>query len=323
MRRDRTTCTPEQACANRLGFAFCALLAAMLAVQYAATAMISHIAPALAETDGYLWLLSLLPIYGVGLPICLLLLRRCPSQPPAAHQMPMRRWWLAFLLSMGLMYFGNLIGSMLMLFVSALRGLPPVNPIQAIILEQNPLWTALATVVAAPLGEEFIFRRLIIDRTRRYGELPAVLLSAAMFGAFHLNFYQFFYAFLIGLVLGYVYIKTGRLRYTIALHAAINFLGGVVAPALLRAIQPMLELLQSGEIDGLADLLAVLNLPALSAYFAYAALGVACAGATLVIAIVAHRRLRFSPGTGGRALRRSPAILAFFALCAVMAVISM
>ena len=50
-----------------------------------------------------------------------------------------------------------------------------------------------------------------------------------IFGLCHGNFYQFFYAFGIGLVFGYIYTRTGRIRYTIVLHMIINFLGSVAA----------------------------------------------------------------------------------------------
>jgi len=312
----------SRARANRLGFAYFALLAAMLIVQYAAAFVIARFVPALAEADGYTWLMSLLPIYAVGLPVCLAILRPCPAEPQTPRPMPLRFWWLALLLSLGLMFFGNLIGNALMMTVSALRGVEMVNPVQAVILDADPVWTAIATVVAAPLGEEFLFRRLLIDRTRRWGELPAVLLSAAMFGAFHLNLYQFFYAALLGLVFGYVYVKTGRLRYTVALHAAINFLGGVIAPALLRALLPLLEQLQSGD-DLLEPAMLLTQLPLVLLYLAYAALLTGCAMATVVIGIVACSRLTFSPGENSRTLWRSPAILAFFALCAIMSIITL
>lgn len=307
--------------ANRLGFAYFALLAVMLIVQYTAAFVVARFAPALTEADGYTWLLSLLPIYCAGLPVCLALLRACPAEPAEPRPMRLCFWWLALLISLGLMFFGNLIGNALMMTVNALLGREMVNPVQAVILNADPLWTAIATVIAAPLGEEFLFRRLIIDRARRWGELPAVVLSAAMFGAFHLNFYQFFYAFLIGLVFGYVYVKTGRLRYTIALHAAINFLGGVIAPALLRALMPLLEQLQSGD-DLLDPAMLLPQLPLLLVYLAYTALLFGCATATVIIAITAHHRLSLAHGEGGTFPWRAPAIIAFFALSVVMAVIA-
>lgn len=68
---------------------------------------------------------------------------------------------------------------------------------------------------------------------RGYGEKLAVIVSALLFGLFHANLSQLFYAFLLGLLLGYVYLRTGKLRYSIALHMLFNLLGSIVGPALL------------------------------------------------------------------------------------------
>ena len=45
-----------------------------------------------------------------------------------------------------------------------------------------------------------------------------------------MNLFQFFYAFLLGLMFGYVYTRTSKLRYSTAMHMIINFNGGVLAP---------------------------------------------------------------------------------------------
>ena len=87
----------------------------------------------------------------------------------------------------------------------------------------------LLTVVAAPIFEEILYRKLLIDRVAHYGDKVAVILSGVLFGLSHGNFYQFFYAFGLGVVFAYVYINTGKLRYTIIFHAIINFLGSIVA----------------------------------------------------------------------------------------------
>ena len=44
-----------------------------------------------------------------------------------------------------------------------------------------------------------------------------------------MNLFQFFYAFLLGLMFGYVYTRTSKLRYSTAMHMIINFNGGVLA----------------------------------------------------------------------------------------------
>ena len=59
-----------------------------------------------------------------------------------------------------------------------------------------------------------------------------MLLSGAVFALFHGNLAQIFYAFPLGVFFAYLYLRTGRLRYTIGMHMLINFLGSVV-PVLL------------------------------------------------------------------------------------------
>ena len=43
--------------------------------------------------------------------------------------------------------------------------------------------------------------------------------------------FQFFYAFFVGILFAYVYVRTGRLRYPVLIHGIINFFGSV--PSLL------------------------------------------------------------------------------------------
>ena len=88
----------------------------------------------------------------------------------------------------------------------------------------------------APIFEELVFRKFIIDRTRRYGEFTAIMFSSIAFGLFHCNLYQLFYAFAIGLVLGYVYVKTGNVLLTIIIHLIVNT-SSSLAPIIPTAYQ--------------------------------------------------------------------------------------
>ena len=74
-----------------------------------------------------------------------------------------------------------------------------------------------------------MFRKQLIDHTRKYGEKTAILLSGLAFGLFHMNLFQFFYAFLLGVMFGYIYMRTSKLRYSTAMHMIINFNGGARA----------------------------------------------------------------------------------------------
>ena len=90
----------------------------------------------------------------------------------------------------------------------------------------------LSVVLIGPFFEELLFRKLLLDRTRVYGEKTAILFSAIAFGLFHLNPEQFFYATLLGLVFGYVYLRTGKLWICWLLHSLFNVFGGLI-PSLL------------------------------------------------------------------------------------------
>ncbi|WP_442856211.1 CPBP family intramembrane glutamic endopeptidase [Butyrivibrio sp. MC2021] len=88
----------------------------------------------------------------------------------------------------------------------------------------------IMVAVLAPIFEELVFRKLIIDRTIRYGELMSIVFSSLAFGLFHCNLYQVFYAFVLGLILGYVYVRTGNIILTIIMHMCVNASSSVLAP---------------------------------------------------------------------------------------------
>lgn len=101
---------------------------------------------------------------------------------------------------------------------------------------QTNIWNVVFLVILGPIFEEWMFRKQLIDHTRKYGEKTAILLSGLAFGLFHMNLFQFFYAFLLGVMFGYIYMRTSKLRYSTAMHMIINFNGGVLAPWILTRV---------------------------------------------------------------------------------------
>jgi len=91
----------------------------------------------------------------------------------------------------------------------------------------------LLAMVGAPVFEELIFRKFLLDRVGPYGEGTAVLFSALLFGMAHQNAGQFFLAFLLGAVFALVYLRTGQIAYTMALHFLINTVASLDSLALL------------------------------------------------------------------------------------------
>lgn len=172
------------------------------------------------------------PIYLVGAPICIALMKKTPAENIPTLTLGGKNFWLFIPIIISVMYVGNIIGTVFSLLLS---GGNAENPIANILADNNILQIIIAVIVA-PIIEEFICRKQIIDRTKKYGEKTAVFFSALVFGLFHLNLYQFFYAFGLGLVFGYVYIRTGKIRYTIIYHIIVNFIGSVLSSLVLSSI---------------------------------------------------------------------------------------
>lgn len=89
------------------------------------------------------------------------------------------------------------------------------------------LLTLASTVLIPGLVEEFACRGLILGLLRPFGEGFAVLTSAILFGLMHGNFEQMPFAFVLGLALGFIVVKTGSLWIAVAIHASNNLVSVV------------------------------------------------------------------------------------------------
>lgn len=89
-----------------------------------------------------------------------------------------------------------------------------------------PLWlTLLAFALAPGICEEIAFRGFLLSGFRRSGRTTlAVVLSSLLFGVMHLIPQQVFNAALLGLVLGYLAVRSDSLLPGIAFHVCYNSL---------------------------------------------------------------------------------------------------
>jgi len=88
---------------------------------------------------------------------------------------------------------------------------------------ESPVWLFLVGAVVAPIVEEIFFRGFLFQGFRqKYGWLPAVFLSSAIFGAAHLDPVSFIPTFVLGCVLAYVYHRSNSVWPGILFHASIN-----------------------------------------------------------------------------------------------------
>lgn len=87
--------------------------------------------------------------------------------------------------------------------------------------------STVATIIIAPVAEEFVFRgitmKLACRMTKKFW--VANTIQALIFGLAHLNLVQGIYAFALGLILGYVVKKYDSLLASMIGHCVFNFAG--------------------------------------------------------------------------------------------------
>lgn len=154
---------------------------------------------------------------------------------------------------------GNLIGTVILLVWNMLTGSQVTNQLTGIILNTEPLQMIVCTGILAPMLEEFFFRKVLIDRTHQYGELTAILISAAFFGLFHQNFSQFFYAFGLGIIFGYVYCRTGSYLTVTLMHIVFNMVMGVIPGLLLPRVLEFLGKIESIDMFSINEIIPLLS----------------------------------------------------------------
>lgn len=222
---------------NRMGWAMSAMAATVLGIQYLVELLVYKYAPTIRESNWYAWVLTALSIVGIGLPVLYLISKI--SVPKAEKKEPKKlritEFIMIFFICVAAMYLFNYFGIFIAFIISLAKGSDIINPLENVILNGNFLLSFLYGAIVGPIVEELMFRKLLLDRLRRLGDLPAILLTGIAFGLFHMNILQFFYASALGFIFAYVTIKTNRIRYSIILHMLINSIGIVVAPLVVKA----------------------------------------------------------------------------------------
>lgn len=91
-------------------------------------------------------------------------------------------------------------------------------------MTSGPLWSSfLLVAVFAPIFEEWLCRGMVLrGLLTKMNPTGAIIVSALFFAVIHANPWQALNAFLLGLIMGYVYYKTGSLLLTMLIHFVNN-----------------------------------------------------------------------------------------------------
>ena len=280
---------------SRCGIALCAVSVFIFLTSIALGVVMK------TATDGFKEFYSKYPLYinealiAVALAVGLCTLIETSGTAPTGERIGKGKFFKLMCICFAIGWAGNLIGTVILLIWNMFTGSNVTNEITGVILNTEPIQMLVCTGILAPILEEFFFRKVLIDRTHKYGELTAILISAAFFGLFHQNFSQFFYAFGLGIIFGYVYCKTGSYLTVTLMHMVFNTVMGVIPGLLLPRVLEFIERIDGidmSELDEIVSLLARYAAP-LAIYMLYALVILAVNIAGVIILLLNFKKSSF------------------------------
>ena len=243
-----------------------------------------------------LFLVTDIPLYCIGIPLIWLMLRKIPVSTAKPQKLPAPTLIKCFLISISSVFVGNILSGILSSLLTMGRAQNAVSNA----LSSVEIISSILLVICAPIMEELVFRKWCIDRLSPYGEVWAVLFSAICFSLFHMNLYQFFYTFALGLVSGYIYVRSRKIIYSILLHALLNLTTGVIAPLATSGINyDTLEEIQKATENGqtISPELISSFLPGFLTEFAYLSIFFIMVLVGFILFIISIKKIHFEPST--------------------------
>ena len=131
-----------------------------------------------------------------------------------------RQFWVWFGSGILVCWLG---GQVIAAWVYTLLGSPGFDAVSQTRIEAPLIIILIASVIAAPMGEEALLRGIAYPLLRRHWPpLAAGFVTAALFGILHGNLVQCILTLPLGIFLAFVYEHTQRLRWVIIAHIIFN-----------------------------------------------------------------------------------------------------
>ena len=169
-------------------------------------------------------------ILSVGLPFGLVaLINRKKYKTPIVPTKPLKfgtaAVWICF--GMGLCVIANAGTSFLVTFFKNLG----ITLTQGDVAKPNSIFECILDIIGIAIVpaicEEFAMRCCALGLLKNYGKAFGVVSVSVVFGLLHGNVIQFIFAFLVGLVLAYITIKTESIIPAMCIHALNNGMSAV------------------------------------------------------------------------------------------------
>ncbi len=221
---------------SRVGLAAAVLGVVVNLAQMIIITIFNVVNPAFESNGWFRYLLIAVSFYLIGFPICCLILKSIPDGPKREEEnLTFGGFIKFFLISYFIMVLLNLFTMGFLWIVGNFKGSDVVNPLENVISNSSVLATIIFAGILSPIIEEVLFRGVMLNKLRTYGDKIAIITTALLFGLFHENFSQFFYAVGLGMIFACVTLKTGTIKYSIGIHIMINMMGSVIGTQVLNS----------------------------------------------------------------------------------------
>lgn len=109
----------------------------------------------------------------------------------------------------------------------------------SILTTKNIIIIILYTSIIGPIFEEILFRYVTYNKLKDiYNSNISILITTTIFSLLHQGLISIAYAFILGLILSYIYKKTQNILYPITIHIFANF-----ASIFITSYQPIVLIL--------------------------------------------------------------------------------
>ena len=172
----------------------------------------------------------------IGFPLILGLTKSIPKRDIPKQHLGFFKFLPYIFMMFGIGIPLSLVGSLVNTMLTVPFGGSNTSVILELLNSSSLLPRILVVGILAPIFEELIFRKVLIDRLSRYSTFLAIFVSGLFFGLYHGNFSQFFFATGIGLLFAFLYSKTGKIHLTILLHMIVNLFTSVITTTALQKV---------------------------------------------------------------------------------------
>ena len=194
----------------------------------------------IADTPGTTSLISfamiVISVDIIGFPLILGLTRNIPKRDIQKQKFGFFKFLPYIFMTFGIGIPLSFVGSIINTLLTLPFGGSNASVILELLNSSSLLPRVLVVGILAPIFEELIFRKVLIDRLSRYSTFLAIFVSGLFFGLYHGNFSQFFFATGIGLLFAFLYSKTGKINLTIILHMIVNLFTSVITTTALQKV---------------------------------------------------------------------------------------